>query len=174
MRGNFDSPKGSDRAAIIAGDLKRRMQFRADDTIPPFAFVLTIGTYTLYGWDWKGVGRWQVAMVLYSLQRVPNNRFLSRSSQYVSISHVFNAWRMADHFPANSLSPLPPFLVLCTSLLLSPCAFFYACFLFSPGFRLFQFLSPSRILPRSLSSPFFSREYRDPLYFSRTTFLLLY
>ena len=75
------------------------------------------------------------------LQRVSNNRFLSRFSQYISISRVFNAWRIANHFAANSLLPSLP---LSYSPSLSLRAFFYAFFFFFWTSVFFNFYLPLR------------------------------
>jgi len=144
-----------------------------------FVFALTIGTYTLWMGlkRGRGVGKWQVAMVLYFCSVRLTIGFCPAFLN-TSLSRVFS---MLDGWPTIlqrtlffSLSFLLPLsFSLSLSLSLSLYVFFHTFFLFSPSFRLFQFLSPSWILPFSFIS-FFSHEYRDPLYFSRTTFFLLY
>lgn len=124
------------------------MQFRIDDTIPFLVFALTIGTYILRTRLKRGR---QVTSSRYYSCSMPNNRFLSRFSQYVSISLAFQC--LTDGRPfcsASSLFPSSPPSVLSSARV--------PVFL-SQNFHLFQFLSPSRTLQLSFIL-LFSRRYR--------------
>lgn len=106
---------------------------------------------TRYGRDWKRGRKVTSNNSTIFLHCMPNNRFLSQFSQYVSISRVFNAWRMADHFAANSLFPPLP-LSPCMALSSTPVSFFLAEL---PSLSIF--ISLSRILPVLFHPPFLSR-----------------
>lgn len=146
---------------IIVGNFKHRVQFRVD-TIPSCIFALTIDTYMLRTRLKRGR---KVTSSRYYSCSMPNNRFLSRFSQYVSISLAFQC--LTDGRPFCSAFSFPLFS-------LSALSSARVSVFLSQNFHLFQFLSRSRTLLLSFIL-LFSRGYRKlSLHLSRTTFLLLY
>lgn len=136
--------------AIIVSDFKRRVQFRVNDTILSLVFALTIGTYILRTRLKRGR---QVTSSRYYSCSMPNNRFLSRFSQYVSISLAFQC--LTDGRPFCSASSLFPSFSPVSSVLSSARVPVFL----SQNFHLFQFLSRSRTLQLSFIL-LFSRGYR--------------